>query len=111
MTPTIRPVASLEELAAAFDVIGAQLPQRLTHRDRRFTDLAQRFPEDRSLMRVVAAGGRILGGALAFRRSPRGVTLRIVGLEPGVRGVGLGRRLVQEIEREAARLGVATISL
>lgn len=111
MRRILRPVASLDELADVFDVIGAQLPQRLTHEDRRFADLVARFPEDRSLMLVVEDGGRLVGGALAFRRGPRGVTLRIIGLDPGVRGTGLGRRLVERIEEEAARLGVATISL
>ena len=107
----VRPVDSLDELAEVFDVIGAQLPQRLTHEDRRFADLVARFPEDRSLMLVVEDSGRLVGGALAFRRDQRGVTLRILGLEPSVRGTGLGRRLVEQIEEEAARLGVATISL
>ena len=111
MGSTIRPVASLGELAAAFDAIGAQLPGRLTHEDRRFGDLAARFPADQALMLVVEEGGRLRGGALAFRRDARGATLRIIGLEPGVRGLGLGRRLVERIEREAARLGVALISL
>lgn len=107
----IRPAASLEELAEAFDVIGTQLPQRLTHEDRRFADLVARFREDRSLMLVVEDRGRLVGGALAFRRNPRGVTLRIIGLDPTVRRTGLGRRLVEQIEAEATRLGVGTISL
>jgi GNAT superfamily N-acetyltransferase len=111
MRPIIRPVASMDELADAFGVIGAQLLQRLTHKDRRLADLAARFPEDRSLMLVVEDGGCLVGGALAFRRAPRAATLRIIGLDPGVRGTGLGRRLVERIEEEAARLGVDTISL
>jgi GNAT superfamily N-acetyltransferase len=111
MCRIVRPVASLDELAEVFDVIGAQLPQRLTHEDRRFADLVARFPEDRSLMLVIEDSGRLVGGALAFRRDPRGATLRVIGLDPGVRGTGLGRRLVERIESEAARLGVATISL
>lgn len=111
MSPVIRPAASLEELAEAFDVIGAQLPQRLTHEDRRFADLVCRFPEDRSLMLVVEDRGRIIGGALAFRRNPSGVTLCVIGLDPSVRRMGLGRRLVEQIEAKAARIGVGTISL
>lgn len=111
MRRIVRPAASLEELAEAFDVIGAQLPQCLTHEDRRFADLVARFPEDRPLMLVVDDGGRLLGDALAFRRNLRGVTLRIIGLDPSVRRTGLGHRLVEQIEEEAARLGVSTISL
>jgi hypothetical protein len=52
MRYVIRPVASLQELAQVFDLVGAQLPQRLTRQDRRFAELARRFPADRSLMRV-----------------------------------------------------------
>jgi len=102
MCRIVRPVASLDELAEVFDVIGAQLPRRLTHEDRRFADLVARFPEDRSLMLVIEDSGRLVGGALAFRRDPRGATLRVIGLDPGVRGTGLGRRLVERIESEAA---------
>lgn len=98
----IRPAASLEELAEAFDVIGAQLPQRLTHEGRRFADLVARLPEDRSLMLVVEDRGRLVGGALAFRRSPPGVTLRVIGHAPDFRATGLGRRLVEQVEAEAA---------
>src|SRR5579859_721431 len=111
MRRVVRPIASLDELAEAFDVIGAQLQQRLTHEDRRFAELVARFPEDRSLMLVVEESGRLVGGALAFRRNARGVTLRIIGLDPSVRRTGLGRRLVERIEKESACLGVSTISL
>jgi hypothetical protein len=72
MSVLIRPVASLDELARAFDAIGAQLPQRLTSADRRFSDLARRFSEDRSLMLIATEGDRVLGGALAFRRDESG---------------------------------------
>lgn len=111
MSCVIRPVGSLEELVDVFDVIGAQLPQRLTHDYRRFADLVRRLAEDRGLMLVVEDQGRIIGGALAFRRNPGGVTLRIIGLEASARRRGLGRRLVEKIEQQAARLGVGTISL
>ena len=107
----VRPIASLDELADVFDAIGAQLPRQLTHSDRRFADLARRFPEDRLLMLVAERDGCILGGALAFRRDTTGVTLRVIGLDPDARGAGIGRRLVEEIEREASRLGVRLISL
>ena len=70
------------------------------------------FPGTNELfMLVVEDRGRLVGGALAFRRNPRGVTLRIIGLDPSVRGTGFGRRLVERIEEEAAHLGVGAISL
>lgn len=41
-------------------------------------------------MLVVAEQGRIVAGALAFRRDSLGVTLRVISREPGSRGTGLG---------------------
>jgi GNAT superfamily N-acetyltransferase len=111
----IRPVDSLEELATAFDVIGAQFAPAITHEDRRFQDLARRFPEDRPLMLLVEeieaqdGAGRIVGGALAFGEG--GLTLRAIALEPHVRRQGLGRRLMERLELEAIRRGATSINL
>jgi GNAT superfamily N-acetyltransferase len=102
----IRQVASLEELAQTFDAIMAQMGRPVTHDDRRFRDLERRFPQDRSMMLVAEAHGRIVGGALGFR-----CTLRAIGLEPAFRGRGLGRRLIQRFEAEAARVGCAEVLL
>jgi GNAT superfamily N-acetyltransferase len=110
----LRPVRSVAELAEVFDLIAAQITPSVTHTDRRFLDLARRFPEDRALMLVAEHNGRIVGGALAFRnggeRGPS-VTLRILGLEPGARGHGLGRRLMQALELQASSLGAPAITL
>jgi GNAT superfamily N-acetyltransferase len=115
MTYTIRPVGSEQELVRAFDVLGAQFQKPLRHEDRQFVDLARRFPEDSALMLVVEDDGQLVGGALAFRGGEAGpgcdVTLRIIALLPEHRGRGLGRRLVERIEREATRLGVRGIGL
>jgi GNAT superfamily N-acetyltransferase len=125
----IRPAASPAELAAACDVIGAQITPPFTHSDRHFQDLARRFPEDQPLMLVVcepaaprspaapppatpqAEAGAIVGGALGFRTGPRAVTLRMIGLEPRVRGRGVGRRLMAVLELAAVRLGAGSIAL
>jgi NAD(P)-dependent dehydrogenase (short-subunit alcohol dehydrogenase family)/ribosomal protein S18 acetylase RimI-like enzyme len=125
----IRPAASAEEFAATCDVIGAQITPPFTRSDRRFHDLARRFPEDQPLMLVVceqsappppsaplpptpqAEASTIVGGALAFRTSPRAVTLRMIGLEPRVRGQGVGRRLMAALELAAVRLGADAIAL
>ena len=110
----LRPVTSLLELTEAFDLIAAQITPPVTHADRRFRELARRFPEDRALMLVAEDQGRIVGGALAFRKVSQGgsgVTLRIIGLEPSARGHGLGRRLMQALELEAGRLGAPAINL
>jgi GNAT superfamily N-acetyltransferase len=115
MRHVIRPVGSLQELARVFDLAGAQLPQPLTRQDRRFTELARRFPADRPLMLLAEDQGRIVGGALAFRTDPDspagGVTLRLVAVTPAYRGKGLGRRLLQQVEAAAIRLGTFEISL
>src|SRR5207249_1597815 len=101
------------ELATTFDVIGAQFVPAITHEDRRFQDLARRFPEDRPLMLLVEelaaphSTGRIVGGALAF--GERAVTLRAIGLAPHVRRQGLGRRLMERVELEAIRRGAGAI--
>jgi GNAT superfamily N-acetyltransferase len=110
----LRPVTSVLELTEAFDLIAAQMTPRITHADRRVHDLARRFPEDRPLMLVAEHQGRIVGGALAFRKVSQGgsgVTLRMIGLEPSARGQGLGRRLMQRLELEATRLGASAINL
>src|SRR5437870_9702691 len=106
----VRPVASPEELAAACDAAGAQLAPPLTRADRRCRELLARFPEDRSLMVVAERAGRIVGAALGFRKGD-GVTLRVIGVEPGVRGQGLGRRLMAAFELATIRLGATAISL
>ena len=67
------------------------------------------------MMLVVEREGQLVGGALAFRGSEAGpgcdVTLRIIALFPEHPGRGLGRRLVECIEREATRLGVRGVGL
>lgn len=105
----IRPVASLDELTRAFDFLGAQATPTITHEDRRFSELARRFPEDRSLMLIVEnRHGRIVGGLLACRRGS-GVTPRAIALEPGAPQDQLMTRLLQTLEIEARRLGVDEI--
>jgi N-acetylglutamate synthase-like GNAT family acetyltransferase len=104
----IRPVTSLEELTSAFDLIRELATPSVTHEDRRFQELAGRFPEDRSLMLVVAAGNRIVGGMLGCRRGD-GVSLRALALAPGVPEEGLMTRLLQSIELEATRLGASEV--
>jgi GNAT superfamily N-acetyltransferase len=102
----IRPVASVDELARVFDTVFALMASGITHEDRRFHDLARRFESDRTLMLVAEDRGRVVGGALMFN-----TTLRAIALEPAARGKGLGRCLVEAIEKEAARLGRSGISL
>src|SRR5947208_1791641 len=106
----LRRVGSPGELVEAFDAVGAHFRPTITHEDRRFGDLWSRFDADRSLMLIIVHADRVVGGAFGFRRG-EGVTLRMIGIEPAFRGMGLGRRLVQTMEVEAMRLGARSISL
>jgi GNAT superfamily N-acetyltransferase len=102
----VRAVSSLDELDSVFDFVCAQLAAGITHENRRYQDLARRFESDRSLMLVAEDCGRVVGGALMFKS-----TLRVIALESVARGQGVGRRLLQAIEEEAARLGRGRISV
>jgi GNAT superfamily N-acetyltransferase len=106
MRYTIRQVASIEELEAALDFLGAQFKPPITHADRRFDGLRRSFPQDRRLMLVAEQEGRIAGGALGC-----GSTLSILAVALEARGAGLGRRLIQTFEAAALRSGVSMISL
>jgi len=110
-------VRSSVELASVFDVLGAQFAPSFTRQDRRFADLARRYPDDRSLMLVAEReDGSVAGGALAFRSEsgppgPTQATLRLIAVVEAYRGTGLGRRLMQRLESEAVDLCVSTIYL
>lgn len=57
------------------------------------------------------ADGQTVGVALAFRNDGGVVTLRIVAVVAAFRHRGVGRRLVERIETEAALLGAEAIGL
>jgi hypothetical protein len=105
----IRPVGSLAELTRVFDLLGAQATPAVTHEDRRFGELASRFPEDRPLMLVVETpAGRPAGGLLGCRRGSS-VAIRAVGVEQGVPRSEPLPQLLQRLEVEARRLGATEI--
>jgi GNAT superfamily N-acetyltransferase len=111
----IRPISSLAELAAVFDVVGAQAVPPITCADRRHADQERRFPDDRAMMLVAEYHGQIIGGGFAFRRgsspSCRTATLRNVAVQPVHHGQQLERRLIEKIEQGAISLGVGGIIL
>lgn len=107
----LRPVRDAEELATAFDLLGAQLPQPIDANDWRFDDLAARFPADQPIMVLAEADGEVVGGALAFRDDNGAVTLRIVGVIEPFRHRGIGRRLVERVEAAARLLAAHTLAL
>ena len=61
-------------------------------------------------MLVVEDADQILGGALAFREGDA-VKVGVIALAPAARGLGVGRRLLEMIEREAFRRGARAIFL
>ena len=96
----IRPVASLDELAAVLGAPGD---------DRRSRELAGRFPEDRPLMLVAERNGRVAGHLLACRRGDL-VTPRAIAFAPGAPEEALLTRLLDALEAAARRLGAEEIS-
>jgi hypothetical protein len=120
-SPDIRPVGSMSELTAVFDWIGERSTPRYAHDDRRFRELADRFPEDAPLMLALRERGQIVGALLACRRGDA-VTPRAIGLAlphpvgEVAHSAGGGRmeeesltRLLQALESAARRLGADQI--
>jgi DNA-binding transcriptional MerR regulator len=111
MTVIIRPVDSAAELAAAFDVAGAQLDPAIDHTDQRFADLEAAYPGERDLLLVAEESGSVAGAAMGFVSSGSEVTLRILAVAEDRRRQGIGRALVRAFEASALRLGASRISL
>jgi GNAT superfamily N-acetyltransferase len=107
---TIRPVASIDELVRTERVIARQFAPRRSSPADGLAALQCRFREDRNLMLVAKQGNRIVGGALAFRKGDS-VKVNVIAIEPEARGIGVGRQLMETIEREAIRLRARTIHL
>lgn len=107
----IRAIRNPRELANVFDLLGAQFPDPLDTSDRRFDDLAARFPADQRLMLVACADEDPVGGALAFRHGDGTVTLRIMGVVEAFRQRGMARRLVERVHAEARLLGAHSVGV
>jgi GNAT superfamily N-acetyltransferase len=107
---TIRAVESIEELARVERVIAAQFPVRRGAPSHGEAMRVSRFGVDRPLMLLVERDGEIVGGALAFR-ADSGVKVDVIALTPEARGQGIGRQLMERIEKEAMRFGARQIYL
>jgi DNA-binding transcriptional MerR regulator len=111
MAVIIRPVDSAAELAAAFDVAGAQLDPAIDHTNQRFADLDAAYPGERDLLLVAEESASVVGAAMGFASSGPEVTLRILAVADGRRRQGIGRALLRAFEANALRLGATRISL
>ena len=116
MAYEIRPIASLEELEVALEIISAQSADAVRPDERRFRDALQRFPRYRDVMLVAVAEGRIVGGVIGYGPADGPVTgfsllVKALGVAAAHRGTGLGRRLMAEVEAAAAAMGAVEVHL
>lgn len=105
----MRMVRSRDELVATYLAIGRQFGRPFQPDDRRLEEPLARFDRDRELMLCLDHDGTLRGGAIAF--GDDAVTVRAIGVDEDLRGVGIGRRLLETIEALAMRRGARQISL
>ena len=74
-------------------------------------DYAERHDPRREAAWIAELSGRSVGSVLCVRREDRVAQLRLLLVEPGARGMGIGARLVDECVRFARRAGYAQITL
>jgi GNAT superfamily N-acetyltransferase len=112
VTILVRRVRDLDELVATFDAIGRQFDPPMSAPDRRLDEPIARFAEDRTLSLMAFVDERLSGGVIAFRR-PDGHSLgvRAIGIDDSLRGLGVGRLLLELVELEALAMGCREISL
>jgi GNAT superfamily N-acetyltransferase len=106
----IRRAGSVDDLRACFSVIGAQFSPAIPPDDQRFHQLLEGLDANRPLMVMAEHGDQCVGGALG-KLSDHGVGMKMVGLDPSVRRIGLMRRILQIVEVEAMVLGASRIGL
>ena len=105
----MRSVRSPDELIATYLAIGRQFASTFQPDDRRLDEPLARFDRDRELMLCVERGGSLKGGVIAFGDDV--VTVRAIGVDEDVRGLGVGRRLLETVEALAMRRGAREVAL
>lgn len=112
MLVTLRTVASLEELAEVFDLVGSQFDPSFDRTDEhRFGDLRNAFPKGRELLLVAEAERGVVGGALGFTNDGVNTTLRALAVKEEHRRQGIGRSLLGSFEDGVRLCGAETINL
>ena len=71
----------------------------------------QNFDPQRECGWIAERDGRVIGSAFIARQSDQVAKLRMVYVEPSARGLGAGRRLVEECLRFARMTGYETVTL
>lgn len=73
--------------------------------------MARGFPREREAIRIVEVGGRHMGSIAVTDEGAGEATLRWVLLDPGLRGGGRGRRLVEDMVEHARQQGFTLLTL
>lgn len=112
----IRAVTSPGEVAVAIETIDEAVRDLVMPDDRRYRGIAENYPLYRELMLVAEIGDRVVGAVIGVG-SPEGpgsqfsVLVRGLGVTGSYRGLGLGRQLIEELERRAAAMGAVEVHL
>lgn len=74
-------------------------------------EFLENFDPKRERCWIAELDGRIVGSVMLVKKTPKTAKLRLLYLEPEVRGLGIGRRLVKECIDFARRAGYTKITL
>jgi GNAT superfamily N-acetyltransferase len=109
-TYRIRCVNSRDDLRSCFAAIGGAFSPPIPPDDWRLDRLLEHFEDSRPLMVVAERDGEIVGGALGLVTDDR-FGVNILGFDDSVRGIGLGRRVMQTVEVQAMARGARELGL